>query len=177
MFRVECNKCGMVLEDEDFMVIYIKLNELWGSFTGVTDKCIKCRGVYTFRLTKDNIDVLVKDHYDINYPLPKRNIKPSAHMRRRVREYIAEGSHTKEELYNKWETVFNKLCCYCGKELSKDRIIGDHYIPLCYGGNNNIDNIMPCCSKCNLKKGTKCSYNIIGPKEANTINKEVYIRE
>jgi 5-methylcytosine-specific restriction endonuclease McrA len=43
-------------------------------------------------------------------------------------------------------------CQYCGSE--KDLTL-DHVIPRSKGGQDTWDNLVTCCSKCNLKKGNK----------------------
>lgn len=46
----------------------------------------------------------------------------------------------------------NFMCVYCG--MKKDLTI-DHIIPKSRGGENNWENLVTCCSKCNKKKGQK----------------------
>jgi 5-methylcytosine-specific restriction endonuclease McrA len=43
-------------------------------------------------------------------------------------------------------------CAYCG---SREWIEADHRIPLCRGGTNSIDNILPACRHCNRRKHQK----------------------
>ena len=59
------------------------------------------------------------------------------------------GSHTKAE----WEAKkaqYNNCCFYCCKKTK--RLTKDHIIPIVRGGSNRIDNILPACMRCNLKK-------------------------
>ena len=42
--------------------------------------------------------------------------------------------------------------CVCG---SKKELTIDHVLPRSKGGKNTWDNLVTCCSKCNLKKGNK----------------------
>jgi 5-methylcytosine-specific restriction endonuclease McrA len=47
--------------------------------------------------------------------------------------------------------VFKRLgnkCMFCGKRA--DTV--DHIIPICWGGNNELENLQPCCLKCNSGK-------------------------
>jgi 5-methylcytosine-specific restriction endonuclease McrA len=44
-------------------------------------------------------------------------------------------------------------CHYCSKELTWNLVTVDHKIPLCTGGGNGPDNIVPSCHDCNNKKG------------------------
>lgn len=51
----------------------------------------------------------------------------------------------------------NDKCVYCGKRLTLgtfDACI-DHIIPIAKGGNNEDDNLVVACRKCNSSKGTK----------------------
>lgn len=43
---------------------------------------------------------------------------------------------------------FNKQCAYCQ---GKHEVL-EHYIPLELGGGTTIDNCVPACKRCNLKK-------------------------
>ena len=58
------------------------------------------------------------------------------------------GKFTKEE----WLEILKEYdyrCIYCG---SKERITVDHALPICKGGTNHKDNIVPACYECNVKK-------------------------
>jgi 5-methylcytosine-specific restriction endonuclease McrA len=46
----------------------------------------------------------------------------------------------------------NNECGYCG---SKKDLTIDHVIPRSKGGKNTWENLVTCCSKCNLKKGNR----------------------
>jgi 5-methylcytosine-specific restriction endonuclease McrA len=51
------------------------------------------------------------------------------------------------------KTHFGFLCVYCGRDdllLTKD-----HVLPVLLGGSHTMSNIVPACSSCNSKKGTK----------------------
>ena len=57
---------------------------------------------------------------------------------------------------SKWKALvesFAGFCPYCsswGHELTLD-----HILPVSSGGDNHIDNLMPCCFRCNTLKGAK----------------------
>lgn len=65
------------------------------------------------------------------------------------------------------KTIFNKTgsrCYYCGTYLvpfsdDKERygrsFVIDHFVPRRMGGGNDINNLVPCCWKCNSSKGGK----------------------
>lgn len=48
---------------------------------------------------------------------------------------------------------FNGWCPYCGEYTEKLTV--DHVVPISAGGTNTIENLIPCCSSCNSKKGAK----------------------
>jgi 5-methylcytosine-specific restriction endonuclease McrA len=49
-----------------------------------------------------------------------------------------------------------KICCTCRVPVSRGiNLHLDHATPLSRGGDHSIDNLVPACGECNLKKGTK----------------------
>ena len=65
----------------------------------------------------------------------------------------------KEVLLDNYERGFK--CDYCGVKLDLDDLYPyklrpsvDHKIPLSVGGSNNKDNLIVCCTACNIVKGT-----------------------
>lgn len=49
--------------------------------------------------------------------------------------------------------IFNYKCAYCGCKSKK--LQRDHIIPISRGGINEVVNILPACSNCNLSKSAK----------------------
>jgi len=63
----------------------------------------------------------------------------------------ASGSHTLAEWRDRCHQ-FDGRCAYCG---SSDDITKDHMIPISRGGSDSIDNVVPACLSCNLKKSAR----------------------
>ena len=82
---------------------------------------------------------------------PNRNaVRRAMHQRRRARLLRASGSYS----YREWMELvaaYAGRCAYCGVTGS---LHADHRTPLSRGGPNSIDNIVPACPTCNLKKQT-----------------------
>src|SRR5687768_14667269 len=54
-----------------------------------------------------------------------------------------------------WSMTYGK-CWYCGSNLNPfSNFVVEHMIPLCRGGTDDIENLVPACSYCNQDKGTK----------------------
>lgn len=45
-------------------------------------------------------------------------------------------------------------CHYCGKRITDSEITLDHVKPVARGGSNYVSNLVPCCERCNRKKGS-----------------------
>lgn len=70
--------------------------------------------------------------------------------REKQRKLISvNGSYTLDEFLN-LQKQFNFECAYCG---SKEEITPDHVVPIAKNGSTTIDNIVPCCRRCNSSKG------------------------
>lgn len=50
---------------------------------------------------------------------------------------------------------YGNRCYLCGKELGMRELTIDHVKPLSKGGQDTIDNMRPCCEKCNFNKSDK----------------------
>jgi 5-methylcytosine-specific restriction endonuclease McrA len=49
-----------------------------------------------------------------------------------------------------------RLCTYCGKgPLYKTRLHMDHLVPFSSGGKHTMENLFPCCAKCNQAKQSR----------------------
>jgi hypothetical protein len=52
----------------------------------------------------------------------------------------------------KCKECFKNKCAYCGNE---EKLVQDHFVPVCRGGEYTINNIIPCCSYCNSSKSAR----------------------
>lgn len=80
----------------------------------------------------------------------KRN--PESNKAYKQRKRLKGGSFPLAE----WKvrlSEFNGWCPYCGE--SGNKLSVDHVVPICKGGTNAIENLIPCCRPCNNKKHTK----------------------
>jgi 5-methylcytosine-specific restriction endonuclease McrA len=80
----------------------------------------------------------------------RRAVRKASDARRRSRKLNAGGSYT----YVEWlllVAAHSGRCAYCAAVAV---VHADHRIPLARGGSNSIDNIVPACRSCNLRKGT-----------------------
>ncbi len=47
------------------------------------------------------------------------------------------------------------VCQYCGKTLKSQEVTLDHILPKSRGGVSSWENLAACCSRCNVKKGSR----------------------
>ena len=83
-----------------------------------------------------------------------------------------KGTHTKME-WVKMKEFFNNTCCSCFSDYNG--IEKDHIIPISRGGSNNIENIQPMCSKCNIEKGSN-NCDDLRPILAKFLNKHLPLK-
>jgi 5-methylcytosine-specific restriction endonuclease McrA len=85
----------------------------------------------------------------------KNNPEKSFNKTARRRAKIGDQGITKEE----WLSVMNSTgwkCFYCDCSLIEKKVrTVDHIIPLSRGGKHCVDNLVPCCRKCNSSKHNK----------------------
>jgi hypothetical protein len=80
-------------------------------------------------------------------------------LRRRAREYGAEGSHTPAEFRAKVERYAGR-CHWCGKRI-RGTPHADHLIALVEGGTDDIGNIVPSCGPCNQSKNRRMPWEFM----------------
>lgn len=50
---------------------------------------------------------------------------------------------------------YDGRCAYCGHKPVRFNLHVDHLVPTIKGGDDSLDNLMPCCPQCNNFKGGK----------------------
>lgn len=86
----------------------------------------------------------------LSYARLHPEVRRSADQRRRARFVRAEGRFSAAQ----WKALVEEYggrCAYC---LVGGPLHADHRIPLCRGGSNWIENILPACARCNTRKHT-----------------------
>ena len=58
--------------------------------------------------------------------------------------------HCKRVLLN----IQDNCCAYCGIEIAGHKATLDHIIPISFGGDNNLCNLVALCHTCNKEKGS-----------------------
>lgn len=81
-----------------------------------------------------------------------RRAEQTRRLQRQHRKRVRELKFTIFERDN-WE------CCNCG---SLDRLVPDHIVPLCRGGDTTLENMQTLCWFCNSSKSTR---DKLTPKE------------
>ena len=104
------------------------------------------------RHNADNRDYYARDperrQRQIDSSPNRHAVRKAADARRRSRKLEADGSYS----YAEWLALVAACggrCTYCGVSAE---LQADHRIPLSRGGANSIDNIVPACRPCNLRK-------------------------
>ena len=101
-------------------------------------------------------------------------IKALENLKAMRRKAVETDNHTMEELHAYWKAngMDPKRCTYCDAWHTKwtrggwKVSVGDHVVPLSKGGNDFMENIVPCCFSCNASKGARILYEEwIPPKE------------
>ena len=84
-------------------------------------------------------------------PEKAKALRTDAKRRDRARRKGAEGSYSIKDFEAKC-LEFDNCCAYCG---SREKLEPDHVVAISKGGTNYIDNIIPACHTCNVRKGNK----------------------
>jgi 5-methylcytosine-specific restriction endonuclease McrA len=150
--KISCNNCQYVSEDDDITYAIFKVNKDGGICSINPTLLTRCPVCYKDKYIENSLRY--PEEYIKSLPFVK-NAKSTyglAKQRRKERELKAKGSHTKED-FIKLCAETNNTCYYCGKETT--HLVREHKIPLFRNGSNDIDNIVPSCWKCNLKKGIR----------------------
>lgn len=82
--------------------------------------------------------------------------KEATLLRNRKRQKKIIAANITQKDINNLLLKFENKCFYCFCDIKRGNNLHlDHKIPLCRGGEHNINNIVPSCKTCNLRKGRK----------------------
>lgn len=104
---------------------------------------------YQLKYYEDNRDRIL-----VRYKEYRRNNRKLLSFRCRrshLKRKNVIGRHTVKEFHQLCE-IFDWKCAYCDKQLDVNNVTEDHVISIETGGTDFIDNILPCCSRCNSRK-------------------------
>lgn len=108
------------------------------------------RTEYNKKYYLENKEKINKKHKEY-----RENNKEFIYVKNRARKLKVLNKINQSDIDNLIQAN-NNLCFYCGIIVVRGiNLHLDHKIPLCKGGEHNIDNLVPSCKKCNLMKGTK----------------------
>ncbi len=88
---------------------------------------------------------------EARYPKPAKRVKPKKPLGAKRRAAKAAGWVDPDS----WQLVlafYRYGCAYCKADHWDQQ---DHIVPLSRGGRHHISNVVPCCSRCNSRKGTQ----------------------
>jgi 5-methylcytosine-specific restriction endonuclease McrA len=88
--------------------------------------------------------------YAVRHPDVIRATNRRSRQVRRGRERTTTGSFTVGQMRLLFASYLNR-CAYCPNTATSL----DHVVPLARGGSNDIDNLVPACFGCNLRKGAR----------------------
>lgn len=87
------------------------------------------------------------DMWKENNPEKYKASRQAWRSKRRSLEFSVSGETSREEIQN-LNSEYCNLCVYCLEPATQI----DHVVPLNSGGLNVIENLVPCCLKCNCSK-------------------------
>jgi 5-methylcytosine-specific restriction endonuclease McrA len=114
-------------------------------------RCKEYKHIDQFHKNKSRVDGRVYECRDCKRKLDKQvkstmEYKLSALKSRHKRRSIVNDDI---DIVIAYTLLRGESCTYCG-EITKLTL--DHFVPVSKGGNNDINNLIPCCKHCNSSK-------------------------
>ncbi len=78
--------------------------------------------------------------------------------RQRARRFGVPGPGVTPREWGEIMELFGAKCAYCLSSATER----DHVVPMARGGADSVDNVVPCCSRCNLSKSSKTLIGWLG---------------
>ncbi len=117
---------------------------------------LEARRAYNKKYYRENaaaINQQMKEYKKEYYKNPEsRELRRLRCQKRRSLQKNAPATLTVNQ-WKKCKTFFNHACAYCGKPSQK--LHQEHFVPVTFGGNYTINNIIPACRTCNSSKQDK----------------------
>lgn len=139
----------------------VSIAEQQKQYEKVNKKPIAERRARYYEVNKETISERQKQYYEVNKEsISKHSKQYKQDNRDKFNIYTQKRRALQRGLsatltVRQWEDVklhFDNKCCYCGKELP---LTQEHFVPVKKGGEYTINNIIPSCMSCNLRKSTK----------------------
>jgi 5-methylcytosine-specific restriction endonuclease McrA len=97
-----------------------------------------------------------KEYHSNRNKIYRQNNKERISLRNRARRLKLSKSKITQKEINDLIIEHNSCCYYCSTQVKSGiNLHLDHKVPLSLGGENKIENLVPSCKTCNLRKGTK----------------------
>lgn len=98
----------------------------------------------------------------------RKNNKEAIYLRNRARRELLKCSNISQKDIIDLIDFYNSKCYYCTINVVRGiNLHIDHVQPLSKGGKHNLENLVPACKTCNLKKGTKTKEEFLNSLEIN----------
>lgn len=165
-FSFQCKTCYKQYKSNYLKNNKININNLRRSNYNKNKEKIKQSIALKYQKNKEKIRSYQKKYYSKNLEYFKLKNK---RYRENNKEYILMKNRKRSNKIKSFSNIYQKdidillkkydnKCYYCNINVErKINLHLDHKVPLVRQGNHSIDNLVPACKNCNLRKGTKTS--------------------